>query len=891
MNEDKIEEKIDKLETIVYRPKVVEKETISFVWILPLLVLAILGWVAYESYSKKGTNISILFKNAEGLKEGVTPLEYRGLTLGKVTKIDINDLNSVKVNVLVNSEVAELIATEGVSFWIKKPTVSLTKISGLGTIFSGNKIEVALKTRSMEELQEAKPKYEFIGLDTKPSFDLDEKGYYVSILSSRADLVEVETPIFYNKFQIGEIVAKEFKDENVYLKAYIYNRYNNLVNESSNFVMNKALKVSFGAAGLSLEVSSLYSALIGGITVQTPNKEAKKMSKDKYYILYEDESELLKKTFINIKLPTAQGIGKGTSLMYKGIEVGKINELHLGVDDVIAKAYVFDKYKYLLTDKSSMLLEEVEVGFDGIKNLNTVITGEYISIDYKKGEPNFFFEIKYKDSLKNLNNDLFITLYSDKLNSISKKSKIYFKNIEVGEVINYSLTKDYKRVKIDILIKNEYKNLINDRILFYDMGSKLVEFKNLNLDINYAGIKPLLEGAISIVDIKREEKLTKKSFKLYNSYKEVEALKRKQTQGFFITSYFDNSFEVKKNQAINYKNQEIGFIDSIKFDDKKSKVKMFIYSKYKKYLSKKSRFYKKSAIRFDASLSGIFFELDNFSSFLYGSIQLDNSSKKAYKNYNLYASEDDMINFSNTLTLLFDDIEGLKTEFSKVVYKGVHIGKVTNIFLTSKNRVGVKVQIFKEFDNFAKKGTIFYLKKPEFSLNQIKNIGSTIMPVQIGVIKSFDKRVSTIFKGYNGIEDIKKTEEGSILKVVSLHPTSVSKGAPIYYKNVEIGKINKIDLSFDGTKVLLDCLIYNKYKHLVRVDSSFYDISGFKFKFSIFGDSKIETNTFTSILKGGLMVVTPYKYNDIANSKDSFILNKELMENWEEVSPSIKIRD
>ncbi len=66
------------------------------------------------------------------------------------------------------------------------------------------------------------------------------------------------------------------------------------------------------------------------------------------------------------------------------------------------------------------------------------------------------------------------------------------------------------------------------------MSSKLVELKNLDLDINYMGIKPLLDGAISIVDIKRKEKFTKKSFKLYASYKDVEELKRKETVGFFL---------------------------------------------------------------------------------------------------------------------------------------------------------------------------------------------------------------------------------------------------------------------------------------------------------------------------------------------------------------------
>lgn len=878
-------------ETIVYEPMIEDKKAVSFIWILPLIIFCILGWIAYDNYTKKGTNITILFKSAEGLKIGVTPLVYKGLELGKVTKIDISDLNSIKINILVKSDASKFVAIDGSRFWIKKPTISLTKISGLGTILSGNKIEIFPSFKTIKEFENAKEKYEFIGLDSKPDYHLDDKGYYVSILSSRADLVEVETPIFYNKFQIGEIVSKEFKNESVYLKAYIYDRYNYLVNKSSSFVMNKALKVSFGASGMNLELSSLYSALVGGITVQTPSKDAKKMLKDKFYVLYEDENDILKKEFINIKFKSVQGIGKGTSLMYKGIEVGKIEELHLGVDDVIAKAYVYDKYKYLLSTNSKFLLEEVEVSFDGIKNLNTVITGKYISIDYKKGELKSFFEIEENSSLKALKKDLLITFYSESLNSITKKSKIYFKNIAIGNVVDYALTKDYKKVKIRALIKSEYKNLVNNRTLFYDMSSKLVELEGLNLNINNIGLKPLLDGAISLIDIKRNAKFTKSSFEMYSSYKDVEKLKRLQTEGFLITSYFDNSFEIKKSQAINYKNQEIGFVKSIKFNDKKSKVKMFIYSKYKKYITKKSRFYKKGVLKLDASLSGILFELDNFSSFLNGSIELDNKSKKVYKNHKVFSSKDSMQNYSNTLILHFDDVEGLKTEFSKITYKGVSVGKVTDIYLNSKNSVSVKVQIQKDFDKFAKKGTIFYLKKPKISLSEIKNIGSSIMPVNIGIIVSKNSKRRTIFEAYSSLENSKKSEAGVILRVVSLNPTSINEDAPIYYKNVQIGKINKIDLSYDGSKILLDCLIYNKYKHLVRTNSTFHDISGFKMKFSIFSGTKIETNTFTSILKGGLMVVTPYKYNDIASFEDEFILHKKTSEDWEKISPSIKIRD
>ena len=49
------------------------------------------------------------------------------------------DLKSVKVNILVKKEASKYVASESSQFWIKKPTVSLTKVSGLSTIISGHK--------------------------------------------------------------------------------------------------------------------------------------------------------------------------------------------------------------------------------------------------------------------------------------------------------------------------------------------------------------------------------------------------------------------------------------------------------------------------------------------------------------------------------------------------------------------------------------------------------------------------------------------------------------------------------------------------------------------------------------------------------------------------------
>ena len=877
------------IEQEIFEAKIEDKKAVSFIWILPLIILAILGWIAYESYMKKGTNISVIFKSAEGLKENVTPLEYKGLQLGKVTKISMHeDLKSVKVNILVDNEVAKYVASEGSSFWIKKPTVSLTKISGLSTLISGYKIELSPTFKTQEEYDKGNSKYFFNGLDTQPNDEFDDEGYYISLIANDKDNVEVGTPIFYNKFQIGEIIAKEFIFEKVYFTAYIYDKFNYLVNKSSQFVINEALKVSYGASGLNIEVGSLYSALVGGVTIITPNKEAEKISKDEAYILYGKKDDLKTKEFFNINFIDVNGIEESTPIMFKGIEIGKITEVKLNKDILNTKAFIYQEYKYLLTDKTKFFVEEPTFSIDGVKNLGNIIKGNYVSLEYKKGTYKDNFTAINKKDINSSNNNIRIELLSENLNSITNKSKIYYKNIEIGRVENYALTPDLKNVKISISIDEKYKDLVNDNSLFYDMSSKLFEMKSLNLNINYSGIEPLLNGAIGLVSEKADDKLTKKEFKLYKSFKDVEKLNRFSNSGIVITADFYNDFEIKPDMAIMYKNQEIGFVKDIKFDDKKSKVSLFIYSPFKKYITDKSRFYKKAAVSLNASLSGVVFEVDNFSSLIDGSIELNTDSNISFEKPQIFATEDQMKNSTNSITIVFDDVEGLQVNFSQLTYKGVNVGKVTNVRLNEKQQVEVKALIYSDFASFAKEGTVYYLKKPRISLQEVANAGSTVMAVNIGVIKSDNQVVQTKFEGLSGQPSVETSHFGTVFKVEDITASSVNVDAPVYYKNVQIGKVSKIDLSEDGSKVVVDCLIYDKYKKLIRKNSEFYDISGFEMKFSIFSGSKVESNTFTSLLKGGLVVVTPYEYGEIANPKDKFTLVKTLREDWKSISPSIK---
>ena len=55
--------------------KVSKNQSISIVWIVPLVALILAGWLVFKALTEKGPEITITFKNAQGLEAGTTRIK------------------------------------------------------------------------------------------------------------------------------------------------------------------------------------------------------------------------------------------------------------------------------------------------------------------------------------------------------------------------------------------------------------------------------------------------------------------------------------------------------------------------------------------------------------------------------------------------------------------------------------------------------------------------------------------------------------------------------------------------------------------------------------------------------------------------------------------------
>jgi len=118
-------------EDFVADAEVSQRSGISIVWLVPLIALAIGGWLGYEAYTARGPTITIDFKDAAGVIPDKTLVRYRDVQIGKVTSVRVSeDLDEVTLTADLDKKATRLLG-KNARFWIAQPEFSITGVRGL----------------------------------------------------------------------------------------------------------------------------------------------------------------------------------------------------------------------------------------------------------------------------------------------------------------------------------------------------------------------------------------------------------------------------------------------------------------------------------------------------------------------------------------------------------------------------------------------------------------------------------------------------------------------------------------------------------------------------------------------------------------------------------------
>ncbi len=113
---------------------------VSVVWIIPLLAALVALGIAIQRLRNEGPTIVITVNRAGGIEAGKTLIKYKDVTIGQVTSVELSpDFSHVFVTAKMGKQ-AEGLMVEDAKFWVVEPRITLSGISGLNTLLSGQYI-------------------------------------------------------------------------------------------------------------------------------------------------------------------------------------------------------------------------------------------------------------------------------------------------------------------------------------------------------------------------------------------------------------------------------------------------------------------------------------------------------------------------------------------------------------------------------------------------------------------------------------------------------------------------------------------------------------------------------------------------------------------------------
>lgn len=218
-------------------------------------------------HQSRGTPITVRFSEGHGLKAG-DAIRHRGIDVGRVRTIQLSaTLDSVAVDCELFRG-AEGLAREGTQFWIVRPFVSLSGVSGLETLVEGRYLAVRPGNRRNRVTRE------FTGLDEQPVLGLQAEGALELVLEAdhRQGLGH-GSPVRFRGMKVGEVVAVNLASDatTVELRILIAAQYRLLVRNNSVFWNDGGVDVRFGFRGLDVDVGTLETVARGGISFSTPD--------------------------------------------------------------------------------------------------------------------------------------------------------------------------------------------------------------------------------------------------------------------------------------------------------------------------------------------------------------------------------------------------------------------------------------------------------------------------------------------------------------------------------------------------------------------------------------------------------------------------------------------
>lgn len=317
-----------------------KKREFPLIWLLPLCALLVTVWLIYKAVSEKGAEITIDFPTAEGLEVDKTKIRYLDVEIGKVTAVSINeDGKTIRVTAQMNKDTDQYL-TKSTQFWVVKPQVGLSGITGLNTLLSG--AYIAIKPA------QGKHTHNFIGLTQAPILKTNAQGRQFILETTNVNSMRAGTPINFHGITVGEVLNYELANnaDGIKLNVFINSPYDQFIRKDTRFWIDSGVDLSANADGFKVRTGPLASLLSGGIAFRTSPEDKTTVLENSVFPLFENYEKSAETQYhdtmkmVMFFSGSVRGLTVGAPVSLRGIPIGKVVNIELKIDEQTSDIHI-----------------------------------------------------------------------------------------------------------------------------------------------------------------------------------------------------------------------------------------------------------------------------------------------------------------------------------------------------------------------------------------------------------------------------------------------------------------------------------------------------------------------------------------------------------------------
>ena len=187
-------------------------------------------------------------------------VRHRGIDIGTVTAITLDDdLSGIVASVSIDAA-ASATAVQGSRFWIVRPQVDLSGVSGLDTAVGSKYLRVIPGDSDQRQ-------NEFRGLSDRPADDQGGDGIELVLRGDDRRGIHAGAPVTYRGIEIGRVLSAGLSPNAsaVDVRIRIDEGYRRLVTAGAKFWVNSGFDIDVGMTGVKVNAESLATIAKGGI--------------------------------------------------------------------------------------------------------------------------------------------------------------------------------------------------------------------------------------------------------------------------------------------------------------------------------------------------------------------------------------------------------------------------------------------------------------------------------------------------------------------------------------------------------------------------------------------------------------------------------------------------